>query len=169
MLTLDLALLEREGSLSVEGVIPPDAPLWEESEIRLASPLAAKLQATSAGSGEVVVTGRLTGVLANECRRCLKPVDSELDLEVVMVFGDRSEDGDEGGEIHLIPDLERMLELDEAVREELLLNADRFVECDPGCRGLCPRCGINRNEKACECTLDEHDPRWDALRALKSE
>lgn len=158
-----------EGSLSVEGIIPADAPLWEESELSLAAPLAAKLQATTAGSGEIVVRGRLTGVMANECRRCLSPVETELDMEVVMVFGDPSEEDEEGGEIYLIPDLERMLELDEAVRGEMLLNIDRFVECDPECRGLCPRCGINRNEKACDCTPDERDSRWDALRALKSE
>ena len=57
----------------------------------------------------------------------------------------------------------------EAVREELMLAGPRYVVCNEGCQGLCPRCGTNRNQEPCGCVTDEADPRWEALRALNSE
>jgi len=38
--------------------------------------------------------------------------------------------------------------------------------CAPSCQGLCPRCGVNRNETECGCAEAPADPRWDALRDL---
>ncbi|MGB1779712.1 MAG: DUF177 domain-containing protein, partial [Longimicrobiales bacterium] len=59
--------------------------------------------------------------------------------------------------------------LSKAVREEMILAVNPYVVCEPECRGLCPKCGANLNEGACDCTDDEVDPRWAALRDLKSE
>ncbi len=168
MLTLNLARLEREGTLEIEATIPADDPLWEGSGLNLAEPLGVHLRAHTAGSGEVVATGRVRGRLANECRRCLKPVETGIDQEVVLVFSDAGE-MEPGGEIRPIPESVMELDLREGIREELLLDVDPFVECDPECKGLCPNCGVNRNDDTCSCTVDEPDPRWDALRALKSE
>ena len=166
MLVLDLALLEREGAVQIDADIPPDAPLWEESGLTFDQPLEARLRAHEAGSGEIVVTGRLKGHRSEPCRLCLDPVGLELELEIVMVFGDAAESG---GEIRPLDPAVVKLELDEAVREEILLNVDRFVDCGPDCKGLCPDCGVNLNDETCDCTLDEPDPRWDALRSLKIE
>jgi uncharacterized protein len=38
--------------------------------------------------------------------------------------------------------------------------------CAEDCQGLCPSCGVNRNESHCDCGNEARDPRWDALRAL---
>ena len=70
----------------------------------------------------------------------------------------------------MIPARARELDLGEAIREELILDLDPFVLCDPECKGLCPKCGVNRNQQTCECVDEELDPRWDVLRrALKNE
>jgi uncharacterized protein len=37
--------------------------------------------------------------------------------------------------------------------------------CKPDCKGLCPRCGANRNRQPCTCVGD--DPRWEALANLR--
>ncbi len=39
--------------------------------------------------------------------------------------------------------------------------------CDPDCKGLCPKCGVNLNEEQCSCQDDEGDPRLAVLRQLK--
>ena len=168
MLTLDLARLDLEGSLEIEAAIPVDSPLWEGSGLEMARPLVVSLRASEAGSGEIIASGRISGALAGECRRCLKAVETVIDQDVVLVFTDSTGDED-GGDLRVIPEGELELDVGEAIREELLLESERFVECDPECKGLCPTCGINRNDQTCECTVDEPDPRWDALRALKSE
>jgi uncharacterized protein len=39
--------------------------------------------------------------------------------------------------------------------------------CRDECRGLCPRCGTNLNERDCGCTTEANDPRLAVLRNLK--
>jgi uncharacterized protein len=38
--------------------------------------------------------------------------------------------------------------------------------CRDDCRGLCPRCGTNRNLSACGCAPEEPDLRLSALKSL---
>jgi uncharacterized protein len=167
MLTLDLARLEREGILEFGGEIPPDAPLWDGSDLVFRGPVVVSGKAQLAGSGEVLVDVRIVGELEQECRRCLTELRTPVDLSRLLVFGNAEEEG--GGEIRPMEVEATDLDLGEAVREELILAADPFVLCDPDCAGLCPRCGIDRNQETCDCVLEEADPRWDALRSLKNE
>jgi uncharacterized protein len=170
MLPLDLVRLSREGSLRVEGRIPPDAPLWENTGIRLSEPLRVDLRATEAQSGEIVVRGEMVCSLANECRRCLDPVTVTLREEVALIFAPQDTLGSTGdGEVRVLPPGGREVDLAGPIREEVILAAPIYVVCGPNCRGFCARCGADLNETTCECTVEEPDPRWDVLRALRSE
>ncbi len=170
MLTLDLARLDREGSLPVEADVPADDPLFEDVGFALGEPMRVRLRATAAGTGEVVIRGTLETALELQCRRCLEPVSRAWSREVTWVWAPTDElDDDEDSDVRPLAATESSLDLAGAVREELILEADPLVVCRKDCRGLCPVCGINRNVETCECTLDEPDPRWDALRALKNE
>ena len=174
MLTLDLARLEQErGPVHVHEEVPPDAALFEDADLQLGSPLEVDVAVTLLPSGEVVVRGTFSGALSRECRRCLDPVEVPLEEEVDLLFVPRDELDPEGEEddeeIRRFNLASGRLELGDAIREEAILAAPLYVECDPDCRGLCPVCGTNRNEDDCDCTLEEPDPRWDALRAIKSE
>lgn len=173
MLTLDLARLEQaQDAVRVQRDVPPEAPLFEDADLQLGSPLVVDATVTLLRSGEVVVRGTFSGTLSRECRRCLEPVavalDEELDLLFVpeddLVEADEEEEG-----VRRFDLASGRLELGEAIREEAILAAPLYVECDPDCAGLCPKCGTNLNEDECDCTLEEPDPRWDALRALKTE
>lgn len=48
--------------------------------------------------------------------------------------------------------LEDTLDIDNDVREEILLNFPTKVLCKPDCKGLCPHCGVNLNLETCECS-----------------
>jgi uncharacterized protein len=171
MLKLDLARLDRAGALDLEAEIPADDPLWEDSGLVLDGPLYVSLHAQEAGSGEVVVRGRFEGTRLTECRRCLEPVKRPLaqTLTLVYVSEEMLSAQERGGDERPIPPRAREIELAEAVREELLLTLDPYVVCESACKGLCPRCGVNLNHQTCECVAGEPDPRWEALRTLKSE
>ena len=39
--------------------------------------------------------------------------------------------------------------------------------CQEDCKGICPRCGTNRNRQECRCEEKFVDTRWDALRNLE--
>ena len=60
-------------------------------------------------------------------------------------------------------------ELDEIIREQLILNMDMTVLCREDCKGLCPKCGRNLNEGDCGCDRTEIDPRLAKLKQLLKE
>lgn len=170
MLRLDLARLDREGAVRVDVDVPADDPLWNETEFAFDGPVHVRLRAIEAGSGEVVVRGEVEAHLAQECRRCLEPVVGTLAQEITMVFLASDTPGAiEDGDARVFDPRAPALDLSEPVREEVVLAIDPYVVCVPECRGLCPRCGANRNVEECDCSREELDPRWDALRALKEE
>jgi uncharacterized protein len=48
----------------------------------------------------------------------------------------------------------------------LVLGVPARSLCRPDCRGLCPSCGQDLNQTACDCSAQEIDPRLEALRDL---
>jgi uncharacterized protein len=171
MLTLDLAELDRRGRLPVEGELAPDLPLWEGLDLKVEGPVDVRLEAQATSSGEVLVRGTVAARFSSECRRCLEPVEAELEEEVAILFTppDQLAEEDRGGEIRVLDPEGNALDLAPAIREEVFLDAPAWVVCRPDCQGLCPKCGTNRNENTCDCTLEEPDPRWAALRGLTEE
>jgi len=169
MLRLDLARLGREGAALVDARIPADDPLWQGTELRFTGPVAVALRATSAGTGELVVRGRVSAELRQECRRCLEPLVVPLEVDVTLVFAPEGSGAEEAGDVRVYAARTPQLDLSEAVREEVILAVDPYVVCDPECRGLCPLCGANRNVESCDCREEASDPRWEVLRSLQSE
>jgi len=169
MLTIPLARLEREGTLEIQAAIPPDDPTWDGTELRFSTPLSISGQAQWLTSGEVLVRVSLRGQMAQECRRCLDPVQVLVEEELALLFVPPGEITGEDEEVRLLPLGMVELDLREAIREEVILTQRPFALCRLECRGLCPRCGANLNEEICRCSSEELDPRWDALRALNEE
>jgi uncharacterized protein len=59
--------------------------------------------------------------------------------------------------------------LEDAVREQVLLAVPLKVICREDCKGLCPHCGANLNLEQCSCSEPVEDPRWTALKDLRSK
>jgi uncharacterized protein len=116
------------------------------------------------------VRGSLVGTLESLCDRCLSGFAREIrtELEVAVVAGDvpPAAPGEASDQALRLPAGETLLDLAESFREVVLLEIPIKNVCDEDCRGLCPRCGVNRNEQACDCEPSGGDPRWDALRGL---
>lgn len=166
MLQVDLARLRRQHRLEVSEDVPADSALFGDAEVRLAGPLHVELEAQDAG-GDVVVRGRIEGLVALECRRCLKPVRAPLDEAVSALYTAHLDEVDPADEVYALPQSGAALELGGLVREALILAAPRFAVCDEACRGLCPRCGADLNEGPCGCVEESVDPRWGPLRNLE--
>ncbi len=170
MLRIDLGRLDREGTVALDASVPPDDPMFMGLEFEFDGPLRIEVQASQAGTGEIVVRGRMSARLERECRRCLKDVTDRLNHDVTMVFADEDDLGSEdNGDVRPFDADAAELDVTEAVREEIVLAIDPFIVCEPECKGLCPTCGANLNQESCACVRDETDPRWEALRALKEE
>jgi uncharacterized protein len=135
-------------------------------------------------SGAFELSGKLSVPLRGECKRCLKPVDSDVPVEFRLnlvsttrvpakvieddpsdldhtkgTFGldDADEEVVEGGVVDLL----------DVAREQILLAVPADLVCSETCLGLCPRCGKNLNEGECSCPGPDPDPRWAALKGLK--
>ncbi|QAT17212.1 hypothetical protein BU251_05430 [Candidatus Velamenicoccus archaeovorus] len=46
---------------------------------------------------------------------------------------------------------EPVVELDDDIRQELILTYPQKVLCREDCRGICPRCGVDLNKERCKC------------------
>lgn len=119
------------------------------------------------------ISGRMSARVKVECDRCLQdvelPVDSEFNLEYVTADQYAQLNAAELSEEDLqlsIYDGE-VFDIDEIVREQLLLAIPYQAVCQETCRGFCPSCGTNLNFNKCDCREVEIDPRWAALKDLQ--
>lgn len=94
------------------------------------------------------------------CGRCLEPADVCVDspLQVTFVPAPLAPQPKES-ELHGDdPDYctYRGVEIDlgDLVREQVLLGIPFAPVCREECRGLCPRCGADRNRNSCACPAD---------------
>lgn len=106
-----------------------------------------------------------------ECSRCLEPyrntLEGEIDFSIREVTNDRELNLDELPENELIvPSNATEVDITKPVREALVLALPLKPLCRDDCRGLCPQCGVNRNENTCECKVEKLDSRWNGLRNL---
>jgi uncharacterized protein len=169
MLTIPLARLEREGTLEIRAAIPAEDPCWEGTDFVFSTPLEVSGRAQWVSSGEIVARVSVRGQLAQECRLCLEPVDTDVDEELTLVFGPDVDEEVGDDEVRPLPAGDSELDLTGPIREEVILTQSPLAQCKPECLGLCPKCGANLNEKTCQCQDESTDPRWDALRALGDE
>ncbi len=145
--------------------------------LRQVTPLEAVGTAELLGNtlGEIRVRGHMKVTIEGDCDRCLDkarfPLDSDFDLfyrpasfsatqEEVAISPDEIEVAFyEGGGI----------ELNDILREYVLLSLPMQKVCSESCLGICPVCGQNRNLKQCGCHEELVDDRWSALKKLKQQ
>src|SRR5207245_1351525 len=98
--------------------------------------------------GGIMATGSVTAPWAGECRRCLAVARGDLRSTVRELF----EPG--GDPEQTYPLRGDQLDLEPLARDAVLLELPQVPLCAEGCLGLCPVCGINRNEASCSCKTD---------------
>lgn len=167
MLSFDLHSLDAKAA-TVEGELAPDDAVWQEGDVRPSGPIAVSGRISPAGEGRYYWSGRLSGAVEMDCRRCLEPVQVDVDEEAHMLFAEVEDDEADDPDIFQIPPGAQELDIRPAVREQWLLVAPAFVLCREDCKGLCANCGADLNAGACKCA-PATDSRWDALRAARPD
>lgn len=126
------------------------------------SDLQGELRFTRTAQG-LYATGTMAGATRTECARCLTPYDQRLTIAFDDLFVYPPSKAIDS--LLIIPET-GLLDLTPLTREYMLLNFPLQPLCRPDCRGLCPECGVNRNETKCDHDSPAHDPRLAGLRAL---
>jgi uncharacterized protein len=167
---IELDKLEEDGGKFARVYDVSELPL-DDAEVRLVEPGEVSGRVRRDGN-EVVLRGKLHAKLEAVCGRCLKPVELPISTEFTERFVPAvswaAEDQHElrQEDLNLAVFDGEAIELDELVREELLLAVPVNVLCGQECKGLCPVCGIDRNLSNCQCESNEIDSRWEKLKHL---
>lgn len=120
--------------------------------------------------GEIRIQGRYSVELAFQCDRCLAsariPVAAGFDLfyRPLSVIARAEEVEIAKGETEIGFYENGGLELDDVLREQVVLALPMQRVCREDCKGICPVCGKNRNEAACDCKVESGAAHWHALR-----
>ena len=121
---------------------------------------------------EVLARGRVEAALTMVCSRCVGPADVTISAPFEVLFLPRDADVPEGQEISADePDVigydDEQIDLEQTLREEIVLALPYAPLCSEACKGLCANCGKDLNEGPCDCPEVSGDERLAALRDLK--
>lgn len=168
---VDLAKLENVRT-SLEFIFKAEEIELESDEVKLIDDV--KFQ------GELVkhiaqndLNGEIRTKVELECSRCLNKLESSLEIPFEAKFVSpenytelkEKELDSEELEVSIIETNE--IDLTEFVREQILLAVPAQSFCKEDCKGLCLKCGANKNLIDCKCEEKEIDPRWSALKNFK--
>ncbi len=105
-------------------------------------------------------TAECASTFNTQCARCGKEIKAVLTFAIdedLMQNNGETDDEDvilfDGGTV----------EIDDIILNGFFMNENGKHLCSDDCKGLCPKCGCNLNEKQCDCESESIDPRWAAL------
>ena len=178
---LDIKDLERN-PVDFDEVFQPDV-IDLGGEARQRTPLKssgrAELVEEHHGKHQIIKDIRLRGQLSTgielQCARCLEPVQRDIKRDFELLY--RPLGADAGRDELSVTDAEAEIGyyqgdgilLEDVLREQVLLALPLKVTCREDCKGLCLHCGKNLNEEQCPCAVPMEDPRWAALKEVRSK
>lgn len=121
-----------------------------------------------------LVQGRLSANTEVDCDRCLSlvaiPIEAQFSVQYVTRLEYESSQAvaleEEDMAFSVFDD--QAIDIDQLVREQVLLTVPVRALCREDCKGLCPSCGADQNMNKCSCESTEIDPRWAVLKNLRS-
>ncbi|HTS76231.1 MAG TPA: DUF177 domain-containing protein [Bryobacteraceae bacterium] len=159
----------RAGRFDLE--LKPGEIEFFDPKLRQSGPLkaAGKVELVTGAIGEIRVQGRLSMTMEADCDRCLEPAQFPLDSDFELYYRPVAETAahevaidDSEAEIGFYEG--DGIELNEVLREYILLALPMQRVCRADCKGICPSCGQNRNQKECGCQVEAVDDRWASLK-----
>lgn len=133
----------------------------ELGEVSFAAPVHVHLKVNNTGNS-LLVEGKIHTELRAQCGRCLEDLTYPIEQEFVDEWVSSPEATEEQKETALLFDKDEF-QLNERILEQIVLALPMRFLCSDECKGLCPVCGVNQNEKSCDCDQVIIDPRFAAL------
>lgn len=172
MLVLDTTKIPPEGLDVDEALTPGEIHVEGAEDFRLEEGGRLRGRVELGDEQSVHVSGHVQATLRLACGRCLEPFPWRLDQKLELFYLPHRPDQEQEDEVELT---ERdmvvayyqghSIDLGEMVREQFYLTVPMKRLCKEDCKGLCPKCGANRNREACGCPA-EVDERFSPLGRL---
>jgi len=125
--------------------------------------------------GEIRVQGDMDVTVEATCDRCLEPaifpIESHFDLIYIPASHAKAggEDEIDAASVEVGYYEGNGLTVKDILREVVLLALPMQLVCAEDCKGICPVCGQNRNQRDCGCQPEMADGRWSKLRDFRAE
>ena len=147
---------------------------FTDEDLVQASPLAAQgtAELLAHSDGQMRIQGKIKVEMTAQCDRCLGGARFALDSGFDLFYRPASQLPDEDevaideGEAEIGFYDDGGMELEDILREQVLLALPMQRVCSESCKGICPVCGRNRNEAECDCRVETASDQWAALRNL---
>lgn len=109
----------------------------------------------------ILASGDAAGDAETECSRCLREINHEFNVAFQELFAYSGQ---------LEDDLEvvsESVDIEEVVRDAVVISFPFQPVCSPNCLGLCVSCGVNLNENPDHAHEEPIDSRWAELEKLR--
>lgn len=134
----------------------------------------ARCTLTRKGESKVALQGTLRATVTLVCDRCLTSYQMPLQTVMHLLFEVASQEhwqvkelDCQAADLDTIQLIEPVVDLNDAVRQQLILALPIKNLCSETCRGICPQCGVNYNLNACECGAEVASSPFAVLAQLK--
>lgn len=128
------------------------------------------------GENKAELQGQLAAILRLDCDRCLVTYELKVNTALQLLFEVETEASWRLKDLeYKIPDLdtivldEPVIDLDDVIRQQLLLALPMKKLCSENCRGICARCGSNLNQVVCGCDGEQQESPFVILAQLKKQ
>ena len=100
---------------------------------------------------DIIVSGHVSALITFNCSRCLEDFDRTIEGDFQEVYGLSEE----------------FIDVTNDIRETIFIDLPLRAVCKEECKGICPRCGVNKNFSTCDCPSAKAESRWDALKKYR--
>ncbi|GIJ20090.1 DNA-binding protein [Micromonospora lutea] len=152
---------------TVERVVPAPSDLGVELiGVPEGADLDLDLRMESVSEG-VLVSGTVSGPIQGECGRCLREINDSVTVTIQELYAyensttDATTESDEVGRMQ-----GDLIDLEPALRDAVVLALPNNPLCRQDCPGLCPDCGVHRDDLPADHSHQQIDPRWAGLSQL---
>jgi uncharacterized protein len=136
--------------------------------LKLAKPIQVKGTITNTGK-DFLVQADLDFEYQVNCGRCLESFHASQTASVQEQFvsGNISHHDDPVAEEDQVYYFKgEVIDLEECLREQVLLAFPMSFVCRSDCKGFCATCGQNLNQKNCHCESNHYNPQFEKLKDL---
>ena len=142
-----------------------------DKDLKMIDPITGHVRLRRINQG-LLADGWIDLTLEQECTRCLKQLDQQMHVPfeerfyptMDVITGAPQLPPDDGEDAFPIDD-HHQIDLNETVRQHVLLEIPMVTLCKEDCAGLCSQCGKDLNEGPCACQ-PEVDSRLSILQTL---
>ena len=148
---------EFEKEIIIAQTIQPDIlEVKSNTDIEFISPIQLDAKLTYNGK-EANLKGNLSFEVQTQCDRCLDTVKKQLIFPIDELF--TSDEDDENYNI-----INYTIDILPVIYDNLYLQLPTKFLCKENCKGICIKCGKNKNIEECNCKDEEIDSRFAVLK-----